>query len=200
MGHDRGFRAQRLNGANPISVTKISNPESAAPPPAPDSFWRRRVVLPLLAQLKQGATPERMALSVGVGTACSLLPFLGFTTVLNLGVGVWLKLNQPIMQVLNQLLGPLQLVMIVGYVRVGEVIWRAAPMPLSVGTLMKSFKDDPWVFLQRFGWTGVHAATAWLLSVPLIVGGIFYGLRPVLRKLAARAEKNRNAVGGSGSS
>lgn len=141
---------------------------------------------PLLAQLKQGVTPDRMALTVGVGAACSVLPFLGFTTVLNLGVGVWLRLNQPVMQILNQLLGPVQLLMIVVYVRIGEKIWGAPPMPLSVGTLMKSFKDDPGAFLQRFGWTGVHAATAWGLSVPVIVSAFYFGLRPMLARLAAR--------------
>ena len=162
---------------------------SASSEPAPQSFWRRRVVTPLLAQLKQGVTPERMALTVGVGTVCSVLPFLGFTTVLNLGVGVWLRLNQPVMQVLNQLLGPVQLLLIVVYVRIGEKIWGAPPMPLSVGTLMKSFKDDPGAFLQRFGWTGVHAGTAWLLSVPVIVGAIYFGLKPVLGKMLARGEE-----------
>ena len=162
---------------------------SASSEPAPQSFWRRRVVTPLLAQLKQGVTPERMALTVGVGTVCSVLPFLGFTTVLNLGVGVWLRLNQPVMQVLNQLLGPVQLLLIVVYVRIGEKIWGAPPMPLSVRTLMKSFKDDPGAFLQRFGWTGVHAGTAWLLSVPVIVGVIYFGLKPVLGKMLARGEE-----------
>lgn len=148
--------------------------------------WRQRFVSLLRSQLTQGATPERLALSLAVGTACSLVPFFGFTTLLNLGVGTWLRLNQPVMQILNQLLGPLQLVLIVGYVRVGEKIWGAAPVPISVPVLVQAFKDNPGAFLQRFGWTGVHAATAWALSVPLVVGGLYYGWRPVLRRLAKR--------------
>lgn len=155
------------------------------------SFWRRRVVAPLLAQLTQGATPDRIALTVAVGTACSLLPFLGFTSLLNLGVGLWLRLNQPILQTLNQLLGPVQLALILVYVRAGEKIWRAEPVPLSIGILTKAFKDDPWAFLQRFGWTGVHAATAWALSAPVIVATLYYGLRPVLRRLGARGRAAR---------
>ncbi len=154
-----------------------------------ESFWRRRVVGPLLVQLTQGVTPDRIALTVAVGTACSLLPFLGFTSLMNLGVGLWLRLNQPILQTLNQLLGPVQLALILGYVRVGEKIWRAEPMPLSIGILLKAFKDDPWAFVQRFGWTGVHAATAWALSAPLIVATLYYGLRPVLRRLGTKRRR-----------
>jgi Uncharacterized protein conserved in bacteria (DUF2062) len=161
---------------NPTPVASLS--------PAPPSSWRTRLISLLRAQLTQGVSPDRMAWSMAVGTACSVVPFFGFTTVLNLGVGVWLRLNQPAMQILNQLLGPVQLVLIVVYVRAGEKNWGAAPVPISVSVLVKAFKEDPWAFLQRFGWTGLHAATAWALSVPLIVAAVFYGLRPVMRRFA----------------
>jgi len=153
-------------------------------PSSPPSFWQRRVIAPIRGLLTQGVTPDRIALTFAVGTACSLLPFLGFTSLLNLGVGLWLRLNQPILQTLNQILGPLQLGLILVYVRVGEKIWGALPMPLSVPTLIHSFRDNPAAFLQRFGWTGVHAATAWLISVPFLVAGIYYLLRPLLRKFS----------------
>lgn len=166
-------------------------PTQESVPAKKESFWRRRVVAPVLGQLTQGVTPDRIALTVGVGTACSVLPFLGFTTILNVAAGFWLRLNHPILQTLNQLLGPLQLLLIIGYVRVGEKIWQAEPVSLSVGILMKAFKDDPWSFLQRFGWTGVHAATAWLLSVPVIVAALYFGLRPMLRRVGARVGRAR---------
>ncbi len=156
------------------------------PSASPPSFWQRRLVGPIRALLTHGVTPDKIALTFAVGTACSLLPFLGFTSLLNLGVGLWLRLNQPILQTLNQLLGPLQLALILVYVRIGERIWGAPPMPLSVSTLIHSFRENPAAFLQRFGWTGVHAATAWLLSVPLIVAGLYYALRPVMRRFSRR--------------
>jgi Uncharacterized protein conserved in bacteria (DUF2062) len=182
---DRFCTYQR--GVNPTPVI--------APSPVPPLSWRGRLVALLRVQLTQGVTPDRVALSVAVGTACSLVPFFGFTTVLNLGIGAWLRLNQPVMQILNQLLGPVQLVLIVVYVRLGEKIWGAAPVPMAVSILVKAFKDDPWAFLQRFGWTGVHAATAWALSVPLLVGGVHYALRPVMRRFAALRSFTENAPG-----
>jgi hypothetical protein len=162
-------------------------------PQRPPSFWQRRLIAPIRVLLTHGVTPDKIALTFAVGTACSLLPFLGFTSLLNLGVGLWLRLNQPILQTLNQLLGPLQLVLILVYVRIGEKIWGAPPMPLSVSTLIHSFRENPAAFLQRFGWTGVHAATAWLLSVPLIVAGLNYALRPVLRRFSRRVPPDRFA-------
>lgn len=155
---------------------------SASPP----SFWQRRLLGPIRGLLTHGVTPDKIALTLAVGTACSLLPFFGFTSLFNLGVGLWLRLNQPILQTLNQLLGPVQLALILVYVRLGEKIWGAPPMPLAVSTLVNSFRANPAAFLQRFGWTGVHAATAWLLSVPLILAAIYFPLRPVLRKFSRR--------------
>lgn len=154
--------------------------------PARPSFWQRRLLGPLRAQLTQGVTPDRLALTLSIGTACSLLPFLGFTSLLNLAVGLCLRLNQPILQVLNQLLGPLQLLLILAYVRLGELIWRADPMPISVSTIVSSFKADPGAFLVRFGWTGVHAATAWLLTTPFLIAAFYYPLRRLMHRLAKK--------------
>lgn len=161
----------------------MTPPSTAAPRP---SFWQRRLLGPLRAQLTQGVTPDCLALTVAVGTACSLLPFFGFTTLLNLVVGLRLRLNQPILQTVNYLLTPVQLSLILVYVRVGEFIWRAPPVPLSIPTLVAAFRADPWLFLENFGLTGVHAATAWLLSVPLILAALYYPLRPALRRFAKK--------------
>lgn len=175
--------------------TKAHSPPLAhSSRPRRPSFWHRRLIQPLRTQLTQGTTPDKLSLTLAVGTACSLLPFLGFTSLLNLGVGLCLRLNQPILQTLNQLLGPLQLALIVVYVRLGEKIWRAEPVPFSVPALMHDFRADPGAFMRRFGLTGVHAATAWILSVPLIVVALYYPLRPLVRRLVpARGSKTKQA-------
>jgi uncharacterized protein (DUF2062 family) len=154
------------------------------------SFWRR-LRDPIVAQFSQGVTPDKIAATLAVGTACAFFPFLGFTALLTLGAGLVLRMNQPILQTLNQLLGPLQLVMILVYVRAGEWIWRAHENRFSVADMLRTFHDTSFgEFLQRFGWAGIHAFTAWLISVPVIIVGIYYPLRPVMIKLAAlRAPK-----------
>ena len=148
------------------------------------SFWQRRLVAPLRAQLTQGVTPDQLALTLAIGTTCSLFPFLGTTTLLNLAVGLALRLNQPILQTVNYLLTAAQLALILVYVRAGEFIWRAAPVPLSIAQLFTEFRTDPWRFLQSCGWTGVHAFTAWALTAPLLVAAIYFVTRPALRRLA----------------
>lgn len=140
-----------------------------------------------MSLLTHGVTPDKVAATIAVGTACSLFPFLGFTTMLNLGVGLWLRMNQPILQTINYLITPLHLVMIVVYVRAGERIWGATDQAFSLAEVVTTFRDASLgEFIARFGWAGVHAFTAWALSVPIIVAGIYYPLRPVLRTTARR--------------
>jgi len=169
-------------------------PLPPAPVPEPAlprrSFWQRRITDPVLALLTQGVTPDRVAFTLALGTGLSLFPFFGFTTLLNLGVGIWLRLNQPILHTLNQVLGPVHLVMIVVYVRIGEAIWSAERIPLSVSVLLQTFREETFVgFLQRFGWAGVHAFTAWLITLPLLVFGLQAIVRPIIRHAAQRVTR-----------
>lgn len=173
----------RIRPAAPSVVSFVSASATTLPTP---SFWQRRLVAPLRAQLTQGVTPDQLALTLAVGTACSLLPFLGATTLLNLGVGLALRLNQPILQTVNYLLYPAQLALILGYVRAGEIIWRAPHVPLSIAQLLAAFRADPRGFLQAFAWTGVYAATAWVLTTPFLIAAIYFAARPLMRRLARK--------------
>jgi len=161
-------------------------------PKPPRTFWQRRISDPIVQLLTQGVTPDKMALTLAVGTGLSMFPFLGFTSLLNLGVGLWLRLNQPILQTLNQLLGPVHLVMILIYVRIGETLWSAKRMPFSVTALIDSLEHEPFrVFLQRFGWAGIHAFTAWVITLPLIILPLLFILRPLLRNVAQQLKSRR---------
>ena len=155
-----------------------------AAPAAPPGFWQRRVVRPIIGQFTLGITPDRIAATLAVGTACSVFPFFGFTTLLNVGAGLALKLNHPILHVINQLLGPVQLMLILVYVRIGETVWHAAGERITIHEIVTTFREASLeAFLQRFGWAGVHALTAWVITTPLLVAAIYLTLRPLLRRL-----------------
>ena len=164
-----------------------------SPAPRRPGFWQRRVLRPIRVQLVQGTAPDQITATLAVGTACSLFPVFGITSLVNLGVGLSLRMNQPILQALNQVLGPLQLALILIYVRLGEFIWQSAERQLTLTEMLREFRERSlWDFLQQFSWAGVHALTAWLLTSPLLIGIIYFTLRPVIRR-AARRKVNPNA-------
>jgi len=159
---------------------------SSRTPAAPrSSIWQRRVLDPILAQLTQGATSDKIALTVALGVACGMFPFLGFTTLLCFVVAVVLKLNQPIIHVVNQLLWIPHLLMIGVYIWLGEHLFSLKPTPYNPQEIADLFKDSPREFWQRFGLIGLSALVAWLITVPFIVAAVYYPVRPVLKKLVA---------------
>lgn len=161
-----------------------SSPETD-PRPRRSGFWRRRVREPLLALLTQGATPEGLARTLAWSGVCSLFPFLGTTSLLNLAVGQWRRLNHPLMQTVNQLLAAPHLLMILVYVRLGELVWRAGEDRFSVTEMIRAFGELGFAdFFQRFGRAGLHALTAWALTAPLLYWFTYYAARPALRRLA----------------
>lgn len=155
------------------------------------SWWRRRIVDPLARQLTQGLSPERLSLALAFGGVVAVNPFLGTTTVACFAAGVALRLNQPALQIANLLGAPLQLVLLVPWVRAGEWLYRSEPMPLNPALLVEQFLAAPGQFLERFGTSGVHAATAWLIATPLLGAALYFALRPLLRALSNQLARGR---------
>ncbi len=176
-------------------MNKLASPPESVPSAtgsAPRySWWRRRVIGPLARQLTQGFSPERLALALAVGGVIALNPFLGTTTLGCIAAGVVLRLNQPALQVANLLAVPFQLALIVPWVRAGEWLYGAAPMPLNPALLVEQFIAAPLQFLERFGTSGLHAATAWLIAAPLLGAALYFALRPVLRALRVQLARGR---------
>lgn len=162
---------------------------STPAPHAAAGFWHRRVVAPIVAQLTQGVTPDRLALTLGLGLACGVFPFLGFTTVLCALVAAALRLNQPVIHLVNQLLWPVQLAGIPLYVAFGQRLFGAAPVPVDPQEIARVFAESPAEFWTRFGLMGLHALTAWLVTVPILVGAAYSAARPILRLAASKTPR-----------
>jgi uncharacterized protein (DUF2062 family) len=152
-------------------------------------FWQERVVALIAGQLKQGITPEKIALTFALGICLATFPIVGTTTLLCLTIGVWLKLNQPIIQLVNWLASPLQLAMIVVFVRLGEWIVRAQRVSFSIPELFRKFHESPLKFFQEFGMTGVHGIVGWLVTAPFAGALLYFIFLPPVKKLAAVLDK-----------
>ena len=147
-------------------------------------FWRDRVLGLIVTQLTQGVTPQKIALTSALGLNLAIFPILGATTTLCLIFGFCLKLNQPLIQLINWLAAPLQLALIVVFVRVGEWIMRAPSTSFSIPVMLQKFHESPVKFIQQFGMTGVHAMVAWLIIAPFLVAVIYFITLPLLKKAA----------------
>ena len=163
-----------------------------------ESFWRRRIVQPVVSLLKQGITPTRLALSLALGCAMGVFPLLGTTTMLCVALAAVFRLNYAAIQLTNWLVYPLQLLLLLPFVRTGEWMFRAEPFPLSVSELVAVAKEGPLQVFSLFGESIGHALAAWfVIALPATVL-IYFALLPVLRralkKSSATAEASAQAA------
>jgi uncharacterized protein (DUF2062 family) len=151
-------------------------------------LWNERVAAPVTASLRQGLTPEGIALSLAFGLAVGLFPVVGATTLLGLALGSALRLNLPVLQVANWAAYPLQLALVLPLVRLGERLAGASPATFSAAQLVASTSAEPLGSLERFAVSGLHGVLGWMAVLPIVVPVVYRALLPVLRAAEARVK------------
>lgn len=167
----------------------------AATESAPASWWRRRVMAPVVAQLRQGTTPERIAASIAAGVVIGVFPILGATTLLCALVAAAFRLNQPVIQTVNYLIYPAQIALLFPFYRLGEKLFQQPPVPIaSLGALTERFWAGPGQFFIDYGMVALYGITVWLLVAPMIFGLLYGVLIGPLGRLARRVPRRRVAL------
>lgn len=168
---------------------------SLTPAPA-RTFWQRRVRDPLVLQLTQGITPEKIALTLAIGSALALFPILGTTTLLCFLVGLVLKLNQPIIQLINQACWPIHFPVIYACVRFGERIFGSEHQGFHIRQMQELLWSQPAKFFHDYGLTALHATVAWAIVAPFYITAVYYLSLPILRSInRIKAEAAAKATG-----
>jgi uncharacterized protein (DUF2062 family) len=102
-----------------------------------EGFLHRRLVRPVLDLLRQGVTPEKIALSLALGVALGVFPVLGSTTALCALAALALRLNLPAIQIVNYFVYPLQIALLIPFFRLGERLFRAPIFPFPFRRFMR---------------------------------------------------------------
>ncbi|NUN06738.1 MAG: DUF2062 domain-containing protein [Bdellovibrio sp.] len=134
-----------------------------------------------LVQVRQGATPEGLALTCAVGFTIAVFPVLGVTTVLCLLVGQIMRLNQPVLQTVNYALAPLQLLMIPLYLKLGAWIFQVPAVSINPLTMVEEFMDSPQTFLQEYWVASLQSLVAWAVVTPVATVGVYFVTRTVFQ-------------------
>lgn len=137
-----------------------------------------------MGQLRQGITPEKIALSIALGIVLGCFPILGAATLLCTIAGVSLGLNQPVIQIVNQAAYPLQIALLIPHYRAGEWLFQTPAVPLSIPLLYERFAADWLRFLHDYGQLALQGIAVWCLLAPPVAAGLYFGFRHPMRILA----------------
>jgi uncharacterized protein (DUF2062 family) len=151
-----------------------------------EGFFKRRLVRPILDLLRQGVTPEKIALSVALGAALGVFPALGWSTTLCAIAAIVLRLNLPAIQITNYIVYPVQIALLVPFFRWGEKLFRAPHFPISVPQIYALFHAGAWIAIKLLWTTIWHAIIVWSMIAPVFVGLVYAILLPLLRRAMQR--------------
>ncbi len=131
-------------------------------------FLNTKLLEPIRQQLTQGVSPLGLARTCAAGATISIIPLLGVTTTLCVLVGVRFKLNQALIQVVNYLLYPIQILMLPVFLILGAKVTGSPPVSLDPKQFASEFWQDPSLFMKHYGMAGFHAVWVWCFFSPII--------------------------------
>jgi hypothetical protein len=167
-------------------------PDSATP--VHHNWFYRRGILPILALLRMGATPQTLAWSIAIGLLIGINPALGTTTVLCLAVTFACRLNVAAAQLANHAVFPLELLLVIPFIKLGSKVFHTAALPLSPHVFFLAARTAPFTLTRQLWSWEWHALVLWaaisVVAAPLIA----WGLTPLLQRLLARVQRHQYPI------
>lgn len=157
-------------------------------------FLYRKVVLPVLALLRMGASPQKLAWSIALGLVVGVNPLLGSTTLLCLGLALLFRLNLPASQLANHLMYPLEVALLFPFLKLGSLVFQTGPIPLAPKVLFAEVRSHPWALIKSLWLWEWHALVLWALAAAILLPIIAAILTPLLHRMLLRAELRHAAL------
>jgi len=144
---------------------------------------RDRWLKPIVDLLKQGISPEKIALTVALGAFIGVIPMLGTTTILCTLAALWLRLNIPAIQLVNAIVYPLQLILLIPFYRLGAWLFRADAATISLAGVKNLIQAGILHAIQTLWVVTVHALVAWLILGTLGSLVVYAAVLPLSRRI-----------------
>lgn len=143
-----------------------------------------------MALLRQGISPARLALSMASGLTIGIFPIVGTTTAICTMAAIGLRMNLLVIQLGNWIIYPLQLILVVPFLIMGERIFGSTSN-LDPSYVAELLRTDVLLAVQTVSRVIIHGAFAWALCAPLIFLTLYAVLLPLFRILGSRIEATR---------
>ena len=160
--------------------------------PVPIHGWLK----PFIQLLRQGVSPEKIALTIALGIILGVTPVLGSTLLLCVLAANVLRLNLPAIQFVNGVVYPLQFLLLIPFYRLGAWMFGADASTISLQGVVALIRTGVGHAVRTLWVVTMHAMVAWL-ALGAVASAILYGvLVPVLRQLWRKVQLNVTSLNG----
>jgi len=152
-----------------------------------DRATNYRWLKPFIQLLRQGISPEEIALTIALGIVLGVTPVLGSTTLLCTLAAIVLRLNLPAIQLVNGVVYPLQLILLIPFYRMGACMFRADVSTISLDGVKALIREGVWHAIRTLWVVTIHALLAWLVLGMVALAILYAVLVPLVRQVKGSA-------------
>ncbi|MEQ8425229.1 MAG: DUF2062 domain-containing protein, partial [Cyclobacteriaceae bacterium] len=107
-------------------------------------------------------------LTCALGVIIGILPIWGVTTLVCFAIAAIFRVNVVILQLVHYFVYPLQLVLIIPFIKTGTFLFGVNPIPYAISELSDRFAADFWGELKQVGVALSLGVGVWAVaSIPL---------------------------------
>ena len=118
-----------------------------------------------------------------MGVVIGINPLIGSTTLFCLAVAFIFRLNIVASQLANHLCYPLELLLLLPFLRIGSLLFRTRRMPFSPEMLLHMARTEPLETTKMLWSWEWHALVVWGVCAAIIAPALALFLTPVLRRM-----------------
>ncbi|MBI9071516.1 MAG: DUF2062 domain-containing protein [Melioribacteraceae bacterium] len=133
-------------------------------------FKDNKIVKKTKELLLTGITPNKLALGISVAIMFGTIPVLGATTLLCSLFAVTLRLNLPLVNIVNYSVYPLQLILFIPFYKIGEWIFGFVEFNLNFNEVIEMLSTSITDTVVLLWDASLQAIGAWfIISVPVTI-------------------------------
>lgn len=149
----------------------------------------------LISLLKQGVTPQKIAMAMLMGYIAGTFPIPGTHLIIGVSLAFIFRLNQLAVYLGLWISLPPFLLFLLPSLRLGEFIFQVEPMNserfIDNMTLMWNSQEDFFRILGEYGMSMVHISVGWL-PIVIITGGPVFFISYMIAKRFFNARTSRD--------
>ena len=147
------------------------------------ALLNNKYVVPVKKLLMQGISPKSIALGIAGAAVIGVFPVLGSTTILCTAFALAFRLNLPLVQLINFTVYPLQLVLLVPFMKLGETIFRFERLRYGLNDIVKMIGENTFHTITVLWNVTLQAIGAWIIIAPIVAGFIYLILQNTLKRI-----------------
>ena len=149
-------------------------------------------MIPVSNIRKQGFSSETLAMSISIGIIGGAFPVIGLASYVCLLLTLAFRQNIIIVQVVNWLVYPLQILLIIPFLRIGNSIFSGGQFTITLHQIVVAFQGGLLNGIKLIGLISLYGIIAWVaIAIPalFISYSLFLLLFRTIKRIKLRSKK-----------